>query len=79
MFRNVNTREVVAELTTEGSMFLAARGGAGGKGNAYFKSSEKQAPMLAEVGGEGEEYIFDIGKWVNLKFYQYLALSNQFN
>ena len=43
MFRNVETRTVVAELTTEGSMFLAARGGAGGKGNAYFKSSENQA------------------------------------
>lgn len=60
MFRNVETRTVVAELTTEGSMFLAARGGAGGKGNAYFKSSENQAPVLAEAGGEGEEFIFDI-------------------
>ena len=62
MFRNVETRTVVAELTTEGSMFLAARGGAGGKGNAYFKSSENQAPVLAEAGGEGEEFIFDIGR-----------------
>ena len=36
-------------------MFLAARGGAGGKGNAHFKCAENQTPQLAEVGGEGEE------------------------
>ncbi len=30
-------REIVCELTEEGSMFLAAKGGAGGKGNAFFK------------------------------------------
>ena len=62
MFRNVDSREVIAELTNEGSMFLAARGGAGGKGNAYFKCSENQKPMLAEVGGEGEEFTMNVGK-----------------
>ena len=60
IFRNINTRQIVAELTTEGSLFLAARGGAGGRGNAHFKSSENQTPVLAEVGGEGETFIFDI-------------------
>jgi hypothetical protein len=62
MFRNVDTREVITELTNEGSMFLAARGGAGGKGNAYFKCSENQKPMLAEAGGEGEEFVLNVGK-----------------
>ena len=62
MFRNVHSREIIAELTNEGSMFLAARGGAGGKGNTHFKSSENQNPELAEAGGVGEEYIFNIGK-----------------
>ena len=62
MFRNVDSREVIAELTNEGSMFLAARGGAGGKGNAYFKCSENQKPMLAEAGGEGEEFTLNVGK-----------------
>ena len=60
MFRDVETREVIAELTIEGSMFLAAKGGAGGRGNAYFKNSENQTPMLAEVGGEGEEITLNI-------------------
>ena len=64
MFRNIDTRTVVAELTIEGSMFLAARGGAGGKGNAHFNSSENQAPVLSEVGGEGEDFTFDIGKYL---------------
>ena len=61
IFRNFE-RQVVAELTKEGSVFLAARGGAGGKGNTYFKSAEKQTPALAEVGGDGEKFIFDIGR-----------------
>ena len=60
MFRDLETREVIAELTIEGSMFLAAKGGAGGKGNAYFKSAENKTPMLAEVGGEGEEVTLNI-------------------
>ena len=60
MFRDVETRKVIAELTIEGSIFLAAKGGAGGKGNAYFKSSEVKTPMLAEEGGKGEEVTYDI-------------------
>ena len=56
-------REIVAELTEEGSMFLAAKGGAGGKGNAAFKSSVLQAPMLAEEGAHGETFTFDIGEF----------------
>ena len=62
IFRNIETREILTELTTEGSFFLAAKGGAGGRGNSSFKSSENQAPRLAEAGGEGEKYTFNIGK-----------------
>ena len=60
MFRDLETRQVIAELTVVGSMFLAAKGGAGGKGNAYFKSSENKTPMLAEAGGEGEAIEFNV-------------------
>ena len=31
--------EVVASLGEDGSMFVAARGGAGGKGNAFFTTN----------------------------------------
>ena len=60
LFRNLN-REIVAEVDKEGSMFLAARGGEGGKGNAFFKSSDQQKPLIAEKGGQGEAFTFDIG------------------
>ena len=41
-------------------MFLAARGGAGGKGNTFFKTASRQTPMVAEKGGRGEQFTFDI-------------------
>ena len=54
--------DIVAELEEVGSMFIAARGGAGGKGNTAFKSSTNQAPQISEAGGEGECFTFDVGK-----------------
>lgn len=72
VFRNLN-RQIVAELAKEGSMFLAARGGEGGKGNEFFKSAERQTPIVAEKGGNGEQFTFEIGKmfalfiWINSK------------
>ena len=54
--------EEVAELAEEGSMFIAAKGGAGGLGNAAFKSSTNKTPRVAEVGGEGEMFSFEIGE-----------------
>lgn len=63
VFRNAE-REVVAELVQEGSMFIAAKGGAGGKGNAFFKAPDRQTPLCAEKGGVGESYTFDIGNCI---------------
>ena len=61
-FRNTHTRQIVAQLTQENQLFLAAKGGAGGKGNAYFKSAENQTPQVAEAGGEGESFELIVGK-----------------
>ena len=61
-FRNTHTRKIVAQLTHENQLFLAAKGGAGGKGNAYFKSAENQTPQVAEAGGEGESFELIVGK-----------------
>jgi len=36
-------------------VFLAARGGAGGRGNRFFATAENQSPQIAEYGGDGEE------------------------
>ena len=62
VFRNLD-REIVAEVQDENSIFLAARGGEGGKGNAFFKTTSRQKPMMAEKGGQGEAFTFDIGTY----------------
>ena len=48
--------EVVADLTADGQEAIIAKGGDGGFGNAHFKSSTRQAPIIAEVGEPGEEF-----------------------
>ena len=42
------------DLAHDGDRVVAARGGAGGKGNAHFKSPVNRAPRTATPGGEGE-------------------------
>jgi GTP-binding protein len=45
---------VIKDLATPGDRIVAARGGAGGRGNLHFKSSVNRAPRQATPGGEGE-------------------------
>ena len=47
---------LVAELTTSGQRRVVAFGGAGGFGNAHFKSSTRQTPRVAEVGEKGDNF-----------------------
>ncbi len=49
-------RVPIADLTHDGQTAIIARGGDGGFGNAHFKSSTRQAPIIAEVGEPGEEF-----------------------
>lgn len=48
------TGEMLEDLADAGATLVAARGGRGGKGNAFFKSSTHQAPRHAQPGEEGE-------------------------
>ncbi|XP_076683099.1 mitochondrial ribosome-associated GTPase 2 [Andrena cerasifolii] len=54
--------KIVADLNEEGFMFVAARGGAGGHGNAFFKSDVQQSPVVSEYGAHGEDlqYVLEI-------------------
>jgi GTP-binding protein len=45
---------VLKDLTRPGEQVVVARGGKGGKGNAYFKSATNRAPREHTPGGEGE-------------------------
>lgn len=50
------SRILLADLTADGQTAVIARGGEGGFGNAHFKSSTRQTPMIAEVGEPGEAF-----------------------
>ncbi|SHE40208.1 GTPase ObgE [Thermomonas hydrothermalis] len=51
---NVETDEIIGDLTEHGQRLLVAKGGRGGLGNMHFKSSVNRAPRKATPGGEGE-------------------------
>ena len=51
---------LIADLTHDGQEAIIAKGGDGGFGNAHFKSSTRQAPIIAEVGEPGEEFEAEI-------------------
>ena len=54
---------LVADLTRPGERLVLARGGAGGRGNAAFKSPTIRAPRRADPGRPGEERWL----WLRLK------------
>ena len=53
--KDVETGEVLADLTEPGQRFLAAQGGRGGLGNTRFATSTNRAPRKATSGTPGEE------------------------
>ena len=53
--RDVETGEIVAEVLENGQSLVIARGGRGGKGNAYFATATHQAPREYQPGEQGQE------------------------
>ncbi|MGH2605623.1 MAG: GTPase ObgE, partial [Anaerolineales bacterium] len=52
--REIPAGELLADLVEPGQRFVACRGGRGGRGNARFANSRRQAPRVAERGEPGE-------------------------
>ena len=59
--RDVNTGEILADLTQPGQEVVIAKGGRGGRGNAAFKTQRMTAPQIAEKGEPGED------RWIELE------------
>jgi GTPase len=61
---------VIGDLERESLMFVAARGGSGGKGNTFFISDTNQAPDYSEYGAIGEDnsYFLELRSMANVGF-----------
>jgi GTPase len=53
--------EILAEVLADGETAIVARGGRGGKGNAFFATATKQAPRHYQPGEDGE------ARWLELE------------
>ena len=52
---DINTEEIICDLTQAGQRYIVALGGKGGRGNQHFATSTHQTPRHAEKGELGEE------------------------
>src|SRR6266403_214086 len=52
---DVNSGQLLFDLTHDGARWFAALGGRGGFGNSHFATSTNRAPRYHQIGGEGEE------------------------
>ncbi len=55
VIRDVSSGRMLADLVEDGEMYLAARGGSGGRGNSTMKSPTNRAPRRFEQGKPGAE------------------------
>ena len=52
--RDLSSRELVGEVLDSGDEFIVAKGGRGGRGNAFFATATHQSPREWQPGEEGE-------------------------
>jgi GTP-binding protein len=58
--RDANTGEILADVLADGEEYIVAKGGRGGKGNAFFVTATHQAPREWEPGEEGETRVLEL-------------------
>ncbi|MCL2862066.1 MAG: GTPase ObgE [Firmicutes bacterium] len=55
IIRDAETNSIIADMFEDNSEVVVLKGGSGGKGNARFKTSRRQAPHFAQMGQKSEE------------------------
>ncbi|HEY0970523.1 MAG TPA: GTPase ObgE [Gemmatimonadales bacterium] len=58
--RDAETGELLGEVLEHGDQIIVARGGRGGKGNAFFVTATHQAPREWQPGEEGEQRAMEL-------------------
>ena len=53
--KDIDTGNIIADLSKEGDEICLVKGGRGGRGNQHFATSTRQVPKFAEMGEKGEE------------------------
>jgi len=61
VIKDFETGEILADLPAAEQIYVAGRGGIGGKGNAHFATSTHQTPRFAQEGMPGDE------RWLQLE------------
>src|SRR5699024_3732090 len=60
LIKDYDTDAVMYDLKEDGEQFVVCKGGKGGRGNAKFATSTRQAPRCAERGTLGEERVIKL-------------------
>ena len=55
LVRDEKTKKIIVDMKEAGQRFVIAQGGGGGKGNARYTTSTRQAPTFAQMGFKGQE------------------------
>ena len=56
IIRDAETNEIIADVFYEDKDYVILKGGRGGRGNACFATSTRQAPHFSETGEKTKEY-----------------------
>jgi GTP-binding protein len=58
--RDADSNEIIGEVLESGDQFVVAKGGRGGKGNAWFATSVHRSPREWQPGEEGERRTLEL-------------------